>query len=75
MSKENQEAFHNFISGYIKVTAALERESIKEQQPAVNLPPLGERRIADRRLGERRVGERRVVNLNNWQVIAEKGGS
>jgi hypothetical protein len=76
MSKENQDAFHNFISGYIQVSTAISRAAANDQEAANTQPqPVGERRIGERRMGERRVGDRRVINLTNWQVISENGGS
>jgi hypothetical protein len=67
MSKENYNAFHNFIAAYVRI-----RGQTAQSQPAANNQIADERRIGgDRRLvGDRRLGgDRRVViNIDNSVV-------
>jgi hypothetical protein len=69
MSKENHNAFHNFIAGYVRVRGpAVQNQEDTQSQPVSDRRVGGDRRTGgDRRVGgDRRIGgDRRVVDLDN----------
>jgi hypothetical protein len=63
MSKENDNAFHNFIAGYVRV-----RGPDAQNQPDADNKTADESSVSS----ERRVGERRVINFNHYRDVNDR---